>query len=49
MLPKVPGTKGTYEYAFIFSYLVPGASIYQLSGPGCTTKDTVAVAKTSDS
>ena len=29
---QVPGTKGTHEYTFMLSYLVPGAAIYQLSG-----------------
>ena len=31
---QVPGTKGTPEYAFMFSYLVPGAAIHQLSVGG---------------
>ena len=29
---QVPSTKGTYKYAFMFSYLVPGAAIHELSG-----------------
>ena len=35
---QVPGTKGTYEYSFIFSYL-PGDAVCQLSGGGCTVNN----------
>ena len=40
---QVPGTKGTY--AFICSYRVPGAAIYQLSGGGCTINNCQQVQK----